>query len=128
MFQYNNNFYYYFFSISTSSFVLNFVCFREIIIARNRGHFEPANNYQRYIVLHSATIEYQEDSIWRRSRLDLQRTGSARGGSGIPIYSKKNRQNTPKYPKFLQIYPKIIEALNTLYLKFKESDILNTHI
>ena len=41
---------------------------------------------------------------------------------------KKNRQNTPKYPKFLQIYPKIIEALNTLYLKFKESDILNTHI
>ena len=54
--------------------------------------------------------------------------GSARGGSGIPIYPKKNRQNTPKYPKFLQIYPKIIEALNTLYLKFKESDILNTHI
>ena len=56
------------------------------------------------------------------------RSGSARGGSGIPIYPKKNRQNTPKYPKFLQIYPKIIEALNTLYLKFKESDILNTHI
>ena len=67
-------FYNYFFLISTSSFVLNFVCFREIIIARNRGHFEPANNYQRYIVLHSATIEYQEDSIWRRSRLDLQRS------------------------------------------------------
>ena len=58
----------------------------------------------------------------------VEYTGSARGGSGIPIYPKKNRQNTPKYPKFLQIYPKIIEALNTLYLKFKESDILNTHI
>ena len=56
------------------------------------------------------------------------KSGSARGGSGIPIYPKKNRQNTPKYPKFLQIYPKIIKALNTLYLKFKESDILNTHI
>ena len=67
-------FYYYFFLISTSSFVLNFVCFREIIIARNRGHFEPANNYQRYIVSHSATIEYQEDSIWRRSGLDLHRS------------------------------------------------------
>ena len=56
------------------------------------------------------------------------RQGRPGGGSGIPIYPKKNRQNTPKYPKFLQIYPKIIEALNTLYLKFKESDILNTHI
>ena len=42
-------------------------------IARNQGHFEPANNYQRYIVLHSGTIKYQENSIWRRSRLDLQR-------------------------------------------------------
>ena len=42
-------------------------------IARNQGHFEPANNYQRYIVLHSGTIEYQENLIWRRSRLDLQR-------------------------------------------------------
>ena len=29
-------------------------------IARNQGNFEPANNYQRYIVLHSGTIEYQE--------------------------------------------------------------------
>ena len=43
------------------------------VIARNQGHFEPANNYQRYIVLHSGTIEYQENSICRRSRLDLQR-------------------------------------------------------
>ena len=46
-------------------------------IARNQGHFEPANNYQRYIVLHSGTIgtiEYQENSIWRQSRLDLQRS------------------------------------------------------
>ena len=37
-------------------------------------HFEPANNYQRYIVLHSGTIECQENSIWQRSRLDLQRS------------------------------------------------------
>ena len=46
---------------------------KNALIARNQGHFEPANNYQRYIVLHSGTIEYQENSIWRRSRLDLQR-------------------------------------------------------
>ena len=45
-----------------------------------------------------------------------------RQGSGIPIYPKKNRQNTPKYPKFLQIYPKIIEALNTLYPKLEVSE------
>ena len=50
------------------------------------------------------------------------RTGSARGGIGIPIYPKKNRQNTPKYLKFLQIYPKIIEALNTLYPKLEVSE------
>ena len=43
-------------------------------IAKNQGHFEPANNYQRYIVLHSGTVEYQEKSIWRQSRLDLQRS------------------------------------------------------
>ena len=54
-------------------------------------------------------------------------TGSARGGSGIPIYPKKNRQNTPKYPKFLQIYPKIIEALNTLYPKLEVSET-NTYL
>ena len=35
-------------------------------IARNQGHFEPANNYQRYIVLHFRTIDYQANSIWRR--------------------------------------------------------------
>ena len=50
-----------------------------------------------------------------------------RGGSGIPIYPKKNRQNTPKYPKFLQIYPKIIEALNTLYPKLEVSET-NTYL
>ena len=55
------------------------------------------------------------------------RTGSARGGIGIPIYPKKNRQNTPKYLKFLQIYPKIIEALNTLYPKLEVSET-NTYL
>ena len=50
--------------------------------------------------------------------------GSARGGSGIPIYPEKNQQNTPK---FLQIYPKIIEALNTLYPKLEVSET-NTYL
>ena len=44
-----------------------------LFIARNQGHYEPANDYQRYSVLHSGTIVYQENSIWRWSRLDLQR-------------------------------------------------------
>ena len=39
-----------------------------------QGHFKPANNYQQYSVLHSGTIVYQENSIWRWSRLDLQRS------------------------------------------------------
>ena len=46
------------------------------LIARNQGQFEPANNYQRYIVLHSGTIVNKEKSIWRRSKLDLQRSVS----------------------------------------------------
>ena len=44
-------------------------------IARNLGHFEPANNYQRYIVLHSGTIEYQEQIFYfmkRKRKEDLQ--------------------------------------------------------
>ena len=36
-------------------------------IVRNQGHFEPANNYQRYNVLHSGTIVYQEAAITARS-------------------------------------------------------------
>ena len=44
----------------------------DINIVRNQGHFELANDYQWYIVLQSGTLEYQENSIQRRSRLDLQ--------------------------------------------------------
>ena len=58
----------------TEEIVFSFASADEMkIIARNQGHFEPAKYYQRYIVLHSGTIEYQENSIWRRSRLDLPR-------------------------------------------------------
>ena len=61
-------------------------------------------------------------------RIDGQgRPGGGGGGIGIPIYPKKNRQNTPKYPKFLQIYPKIIESLNTLYPKLEVSET-NTYL
>ena len=45
----------------------------------------------------------------------IQKTGSARGGSGILVCPKKIRQNTQKYPNFLPIYPKLIEALYTVY-------------
>ena len=41
-------------------------------------------------------------------------SGSARvggGGSGIPVYLKKIRQNTQKYPKFIQIYPKLYPGI-----------------
>ena len=53
--------------------------------------------------------------------------GRPGGGSGIPVYPKKIRQNTPKYPKFIQIYPKLYPRI--LYtVKFKESDIPNIRI
>ena len=50
--------------------------------------------------------------------------GLGGGGSGIPVYPKKN---SPKYPKMHPNIPKIIPR-DTLYLKFKESDIPNTRI
>ena len=37
-------------------------------ITRNQGHFEPANNYQRYNVLHSGTINYG----WKAIFLEIQ--------------------------------------------------------
>ena len=37
-------------------------------------------------------------------------SGSARGVSGIPVHPKKIRQNTQKYPKFIQIYPKLCQV------------------
>ena len=49
------------------------------------------------------------------------------GGQWNTNIPEKNRQNTPKYPKFLQIYPKIIEALNTLYPKLEVSET-NTYL
>ena len=49
-----------------------------------------------------------------------QFTGSASGGSGIPVYPQKIRRNTQKYPKFIQIYPKLMEALYTVYLNSKK--------
>ena len=57
--------------------------------------------------------------------------GSVRGGSGIPVYPKKFAKNTQKCPKFIQIYPKLIETLYTVYLKLVviyRSDIPNTRI
>ena len=75
-------------------------------------------------------LEYLLKSTYTVSK--HHRSGSARrrggGGGGIPVYPKKIRQNTQKYPKFIQIHPKVMEALYTVYLKFKESDILNTRI
>ena len=38
-------------------------------------------------------------------------SGSARGVSGIPVYPKKIRQNTQKYPQFIQIYPKLYPGI-----------------
>ena len=36
----------------------------------------------------------------------------SQGGSGIPVYPKKIRQNiTQKYPKFIQIYPGIFSGI-----------------
>ena len=42
----------------------------------------------------------------------LNRVGRGGGGvSGIPVYRKKIRQNTQKYPKFIQIYPGIFSGI-----------------
>ena len=41
------------------------------------------------------------------SCIDLHQSGSARGGSGIPVYPKKNRQNTQNSSKYTQIYTQV---------------------
>ena len=43
--------------------------------------------------------------------ISLLLSGSAKGGSGIPVYPKKIRQNTQKYPRFIQIYPKLYPGI-----------------
>ena len=40
-------------------------------IARNQGHFEPTNNCQLYIILHSRTIYHQEIQYCSDHRFDL---------------------------------------------------------
>ena len=64
------------------------------------------NSFQKYALIGSVSKTYTDFSF--------SFSGSARGGSGIPVYPKKIRQNTQKYPKFLPIYPQLIEGLNTV--------------
>ena len=42
---------------------------------------------------------------------DIILQGRPGGGSGIPVYPKKIRQNIQKYPKFIQIYPKLYPGI-----------------
>ena len=46
----------------------------------------------------------------------------------LVVENQYTRKNSPKYPNFIQVYPKLMEALYNVYLKFKESDIPNTRI
>ena len=47
--------------------------------------------------------------------------GGEGGGSGIPVYPKKNSQKYPKIPKIHPNIPRYIFRY-TLYLEFKEND------
>ena len=58
------------------------------------------------------------------------RVSQGGGGEGELVeyqYTRKKSTKYPKIPKFLQIYPKIIEALNTLYPKLEVSET-NTYV
>ena len=59
----------------------------------------------------------------RRRVSGMQESGSARG----LVEYQYTRKKSTKYPKFLQIYPKIIKALNTLYPKLEVSET-NTYL
>ena len=54
-------------------------------------------------------------NVFKQDRSIFGRGGG--GGSGIPVYPNNICQNTQKFPKFLQMYPKLIEALYTVYPK-----------
>ena len=47
---------------------------------------------------------------WSSLKASLQGE-EGRVGSGIPVYPKKIHQNTLKYPKFIQIYPKLYPGI-----------------
>ena len=51
-----------------------------------------------------------------RESKNIKQGRSGRGGGGVVIYQYARK-------KFIQIYPTSMEALYTVYLKFKESDI-----
>ena len=59
------------------------------------------------------TFYYDLLSWWRLHHFEkYENQGRSRGGgSGIPVYPKKIRQNTQKYPKFIQIYPKLYPGI-----------------
>ena len=65
-----------------------------------------ANNRLFFIKLCSKVFNLHPKRLKLTAYQEYQLTGSARGGSGIPVYSKKIRHNTLKYPKFIQIYRK----------------------
>ena len=61
---------------------------------------------------HNAGIkEMYATGISGRTKLLQSCNRVGQGGSGIPVYAKKIRQNTPKYPKFIQIYPKLYPGI-----------------
>ena len=66
-------------------------------------------NTRRHLNDHNELIIFLSDEIWAIILQKLyDKSGSARGGSGIPVYPKKMRQ---KYPKFIQIYPKLYPGI-----------------
>ena len=77
---------------------------------------------------HNAGIkEMYATGISGRSKLLQSCNRVGQGGSGIPEYPKKIRQNTQNSSKYTQ-NNQSMKGRYTLYLKFKDSDIPNTRI
>ena len=72
--------------------------------------------HEREVKLELLTLSVYNVSLMETQFIDeiMIIQGRPLGGSGMPVYPKKLRQNSPKYPKCIQIYPKIYPGiLNT---------------
>ena len=101
--------------------------FHNRVHTKNCNHFsrtfqgQPTRNIISQIIVQKCTLPVYSNKTFRLElfasptspHCSVHWSGSARGGrgSGIPVYPKKIHQNTQKYPKFIQIYPKLYPSI-----------------
>ena len=102
--------------------------FHNRVHTKNCNHFsrtfqgQPTRNIISQIIVQKCTLPVYSNKTFRLElfasptspHCSVHWSGSARGGGGVVVYQytrKKIHQNTQKYPKFIQIYPKLYPSI-----------------